>query len=191
MNDSQPFTLPEESVAQPVAEPVTEPVSAPTPVAAAPVATDPAGMTILLVEDDKILQELYNERFVQAGLNVIQAFDGMQALDKMDTHPEIQLVLLDLMLPRLSGYDVLAHIKQDANTRNIPVIIVSALADVDDQARGLQMGAAEYITKGEMLPAAVIEKIKQYILSVPRHSEPMTMGSRTSENDSIQRPTTA
>lgn len=125
-------------------------------------------MTLLLVEDDKILQELYYERFVQAGFTVIQAFDGMQALDKLDTHPEIKLVLLDLMLPKLSGYDVLAHIKQDAETRNIPVIIVSALADVDDQARGLQLGAAEYITKGEMLPAAVIEKIKQYVLSVPR-----------------------
>jgi DNA-binding response OmpR family regulator len=131
--------------------------------------TDVQGITLLLVEDDKILQELYNERFVQAGFTVIQAFDGMQAIDKMESHPEIQLVLLDLMLPRLSGYDVLAHIKQDAETRNIPVIIVSALADVDDQARGLQMGAAEYITKGEMLPAAVIEKIKEYVLSVPRN----------------------
>jgi DNA-binding response OmpR family regulator len=125
-------------------------------------------ITILLVEDDKVLQELYYERFMQAGFKVIQAFDGLQALDKMESYPEIKLVLLDLMLPRLSGYDVLAHIKQDADTRNIPVIIVSALADVDDQARGLQLGAAEYITKGEMLPAAVIEKIKQYVLSVPR-----------------------
>jgi DNA-binding response OmpR family regulator len=125
-------------------------------------------ITILLVEDDKVLQELYYDRFIQAGFNVIQAFDGMQAIDRLDSHPEIQLVLLDLMLPRLSGYDVLAHVKQDAETRNIPVIIVSALADVDDQARGLQMGAAEYITKGEMLPGAVIEKIKEYVLSVPR-----------------------
>jgi CheY-like chemotaxis protein len=144
-------------------------------------------ITILLVEDDKILQELYYERFVRAGFNVIQAFDGMQALDKMDTNPEIQLVLLDLMLPRLSGYDVLAHIKQDAATRNIPVIIVSALADVDDQARGLQLGAAEYITKGEMLPAAVIEKVRQYMLSVPRPSEPVSHPLEQADA-SVQRP---
>lgn len=146
---------------------LTLPTTAPAPDPA--VDDDIEGMTILLVEDDKILQELYYERFVQAGFTVIQAFDGMQAIDKLESHGEIKLVLLDLMLPRLSGYDVLAHIKQDANTRNIPVIIVSALADVDDQARGLQLGAAEYITKGEMLPAAVIEKIKQYVLSVPRN----------------------
>ena len=124
--------------------------------------------TVLLVEDDKILQELYLDRFTAAGLNVIQAFDGLQALDRMDSHPEIQLILLDLMLPKLSGYDFLAQMKRDPEKAHIPVIIVSALADVDDQARGLQLGAVDYITKGEMLPGAVIEKIKEYVLSVPR-----------------------
>lgn len=132
---------------------------APTPVA--------GEHTILIVEDDKILQELYLDRFQAAGLKVIQAFDGLQAIDRLDAHPEIQLVLLDLMLPKMSGYDVLAQLKHRTDTRDIPVIIVSALADVDDQARGLQLGAAEYITKGEMLPGVVIEKIKQYVLSVP------------------------
>lgn len=126
-----------------------------------------ASHTILIVEDDKVLQELYYERFTAAGLTVLQAYDGLQALDRLDAHPEIQLVLLDLMLPRLSGYDVLAQLKQRPDTQNTPVIIVSALADVDDQARGLQLGAAEYITKGEMLPGLVIEKIKQYVLSIP------------------------
>jgi CheY-like chemotaxis protein len=182
MDEPQPFALPGEAAAP---TPVASPTVATAP--PSPQVTDTKGMTILLVEDDKVLQELYYERFIQADLTVIQAFDGLQALDKLDTHPEIQLVLLDLMLPRLSGYDVLAHIKQDATTRNIPVIIVSALADVDDQARGLQLGAAEYITKGEMLPAAVIEKIKQYILSVPRSAATGIPPS----NDSIQRPTAA
>lgn len=122
--------------------------------------------TILLVEDDKVLQELYYERFSIAGLRVIQAIDGMDALDKLEEHPEIQLVLLDIMLPKLSGYDVLARIKKDVNKAHIPVIVVSALADIDDQARGMQLGAVEYITKGEMLPGAVIDKIKQYAFSV-------------------------
>lgn len=180
MDDTQALTLPGEAPAPAAAEGEFQ------------------GMTILLVEDDKILQELYNDRFVQAGFKVIQAFDGMQAIDKMESYPEIQLVLLDLMLPRLSGYDVLAHIKQDADTRNIPVIIVSALADVDDQARGLQLGAAEYITKGEMLPTAVIEKIKQYVLSVPRQGNaptaaapeaPVTPVPEAPANDAVQRPT--
>jgi DNA-binding response OmpR family regulator len=127
--------------------------------------------TLLLVEDDKILQELYSERFIAAGFTVVQALDGMQALDLLNNHPEIQLVLLDVMLPKLSGYDVLAQMKRSPQWKNIPVIIVSALADIDDQARGLQLGATDYITKGEMLPGAVIEKIKQYVLSIPRPAQ--------------------
>jgi len=129
---------------------------------------EPQSTTILLVEDDQILQELYGDRFRTAGFEVIQAFDGMQALDQLAAHPEIQLILLDVMLPKLSGYDVLAQVKHNPATKQIPVIIVSALADIDDQARGLQLGATDYITKGEMLPGAVIEKIKQYVLSIPR-----------------------
>lgn len=122
--------------------------------------------TILIVEDDHMLQELYIDRFSSAGLSVLQAFDGMQALQMIDDHPEIQLVLLDIMLPKISGYDVLSQIRHNRDRKNLPVIVVSALADIDDQARGLQLGANDYITKGEMLPGAIIEKIKKYALSV-------------------------
>ena len=123
-------------------------------------------ITILLVEDDKLLQELYMDRFASAGLTVIQAFDGLQALEALENHPEIQLVLLDIMIPKLSGYDVLAQIKHNPEKKHVPVIIVSALGDIDDQARGLQLGAKDYITKGDMLPGAVIEKIKAYAVSL-------------------------
>ena len=128
--------------------------------------TEPA--KILLVEDDRILQELYVDRFTSSGFNVVQAFDGMQALDLLEENPDIRLVLLDIMIPRMSGYDVLAQIKRNPRTKYIPVIIVSALGDIDDQARGLQLGADDYMTKGEMLPGAVVEKIKKYVLSLPR-----------------------
>ena len=131
---------------------------------------EPLLPTILIAEDDRILQELYLERFKLAGFTVLQAFDGMETLDMVGKHPEIQLLLLDVMMPKLSGYDVLAQIKM-GERRDLPVIVVSALADIDDQARGLQLGATDYITKGEMLPGAVIDKIKQYVLSIPRSTE--------------------
>lgn len=130
--------------------------------------TAPPPITILLVEDDAILQELYAERFARSGFLVLQAFDGMQALELVQTHSEITIVLLDLMLPKLSGFDVLAHIRQNMKNTTLPVIVVSALSDIDDQARSLQLGANEYITKGEVLPGTVIQKINQYALSVPR-----------------------
>lgn len=127
--------------------------------------------TILIAEDDAIMQELYIERFKKAGLTVLQAFDGMEAVEVLSQHPEINLVLLDLMLPKMSGYDVLVNIKHNKHTSTLPVIIVSALADIDDKARSLQLGATDYITKGEVLPGVIIEKIKQYVLSVsgPAH----------------------
>ena len=132
---------------------------------------EPIEATLLLVEDDPILQELYLDRFVSVGFHVIQATDGVQALELLQQHPEIALVLLDVMLPKVSGYDVLMKIRHTPETKDLPVIVVSALADVDDQARAMQLGATDYITKGEMLPGAVIEKIKQYAISIPRPEE--------------------
>ncbi|MEI6478429.1 MAG: response regulator [bacterium] len=130
-------------------------------------ADQPTPAKILLVEDDRILQELYLDRFIGAGFNVVQAFDGQQALDQLAAHPDTQLILLDIMIPKISGYDVLSMVKADPATKHIPVIIVSALGDIDDQAKGLQLGASDYITKGGILPGAVVEKIKQYVLSLP------------------------
>ena len=132
---------------------------------------DPNSATILLVEDDPILQELYLDRFSSSGFQTLQAMDGAQALEMLHDHPEIALVLLDIMLPKVSGYDVLMKIRHTPEMKDVPVIIVSALADIDDQARGMQLGATDYITKGEMLPGAVIEKVKQYVVSIPRPEE--------------------
>jgi CheY-like chemotaxis protein len=126
----------------------------------------PTVTTLLLAEDDMVLQELYLDRFIQSGFSVLQAYDGEQALSIFREHPEINLVLLDLMLPKISGYDVLAQIRMGSVNQKVPIVIVSALADIDDQARGLQLGATDYITKGEMLPSAVIEKIKSYAVPV-------------------------
>ncbi len=127
--------------------------------------------TILVVEDDRILQELYLERFTSSDLQVLQAFDGMQAVDIVAAHPEIALVVLDIMIPRLSGYDVLSRLRREPATKQLPIICVSALGDLDDKARALQLGATDYVTKGEMLPGAVVEKIKGYVLPVPGPEE--------------------
>ena len=121
-----------------------------------------ANLTLLLVEDEPILQDLYSDRFQAAGATVLQATDGQQAIELIDGHEEIDIILLDLMLPKVSGYDVLVHIRQRRG-HSIPVIIVSALADIDDQARGLQLGATDYITKGDLPPSEVVARIIAYM----------------------------
>lgn len=128
-------------------------------------------IVILLVEDDSILQDLYFDRFSRSGFDVLQAFDGMQALELIEQRADITIVLLDIMLPKLSGFDVLAQVRQNPVHKNLPIVVVSALSDIDDQARALQLGANEYITKGEVLPATVIEKIHKHALSVQRPEE--------------------
>lgn len=120
-----------------------------------------ADLTLLLVEDDPILQDLYADRFRQAGMQVLQAADGQIAIELIDSHPEISIILLDLMLPKISGYDVLVHVRQQRG-HAFPVVIVSALADIDDQAKGLQLGATDYLTKGELPPSEVVSRIKEY-----------------------------
>ena len=127
----------------------------------------PTPLTLLLVEDDPVLQELYSESFREAGFTVLQAVDGEEAVEMIDAQPEVAIVLLDLMLPKVSGYDVLTHIRQTRGHK-FPVLIVSALADISDQARALQLGATEYVTKGDMPPSHVIDLLKKYAVLVPR-----------------------
>lgn len=117
--------------------------------------------TLLLIEDDPILQDLYADRFRQSGMEVLQAADGQSAIEMIDAHPEISIILLDLMLPKVSGYDVLVHIRQQRG-HTLPVIVVSALADINDQAKSFQLGATDYLTKGELLPSEVVSKINKY-----------------------------
>lgn len=124
-----------------------------------------AAPTLLLVEDDLILQDLYAERFRQEGVSVLQASDGQQAVELIDSHEEINIILLDLMLPKVSGYDVLVHVRQK-HGRSFPVIIVSALSDINDQARGLQLGATDYLTKGELPPSEVVSRVIAHVLPV-------------------------
>ena len=129
-----------------------------------------SAVTMLLVEDDAVLQELYSESFREAGFTVLQATDGEMAIEMVDAQPEISVVLLDLMLPKISGYDVLTHIRQ-ARGHKFPVLIVSALADISDQARALQLGATEYITKGDVPPSHVIDLLKKYAALASKSSQ--------------------
>lgn len=117
---------------------------------------------ILLIEDDRILQDLYLEGFSHAGLKVIQAYDGVQGVEMAKAIPNIKVMLVDIMLPRLSGFDVIQEIRATAMHKNIPIIAVSALTSNDDRDTGMSVGATEYIGKGEMELKDLIEKVKLY-----------------------------
>jgi len=115
--------------------------------------------TILIVEDDKFLRDLIVQKLMKEGFDTVEAVDGEQGVEKVkETKPN--LVLLDLILPGMDGFEVLAKIKEDPLLSEIPVIILSNLGQRDDIEKGLKLGAADYLIKAHFTPGEVIEKVK-------------------------------
>jgi len=122
--------------------------------------------TILVVEDDENILELITFHLSQAGYTVQQTFTGEEALERA-SFGRPDLILLDLMLPKMSGMKVCAKLKGDMTTRRIPIIIVSARGADTDVIAGLEAGADDYITK-PFRPAALIANVQTWLRRVAR-----------------------
>lgn len=120
---------------------------------------NPNQITVLVIDDDQTLCEMYAERLKIEGFKVEVAYDGEDGLEKaVKCTPNI--ILLDLMLPKVSGFDCLEILKSSPKTKNIPVIVLTALIQQESKQRELSAGAADYIIKSETMPMQVITKIK-------------------------------
>ena len=97
---------------------------------------------ILVVEDEKSINDLIVMNLTEAGYTCERAFDGMEAADKLEGEP-FDLVLLDIMLPEVNGYELLDFIKP----MGIPVIFITAKGSMEDKVRGLRLGADDYLVK--------------------------------------------
>ena len=118
--------------------------------------------TILLVDDDLTLREMYEERMKAEGFNIIQATNGEEALKRArESKPHV--ILLDIMMPKVNGFDVLKELKSDPELKDIPVIVLTALIQDVDRVQGKKLGAADYIVKSETMPGEVIAKIKNAV----------------------------
>jgi DNA-binding response OmpR family regulator len=117
---------------------------------------------ILIVEDDKFLRELIAKKVKDENYQVAQAVDGEEALEKAkEENPD--LILLDLILPGMDGFEVLRKIKEEASLSSIPVIILSNLGQSEEVERGLKLGAVDYLIKAHFTPGEIIEKIKRIL----------------------------
>src|SRR3989344_362647 len=117
---------------------------------------------ILLIEDDEILQAMYQKQLQSAGHQVIRAGDGKTGLDLAQSgHPD--LVLLDVMLPGgLNGFDVLERLKQDPKTKAIAVLMLTNLESEEKVAKDI--GASGYLVKLKSKPEAVISKVAERLV---------------------------
>jgi CheY-like chemotaxis protein len=141
--------------------------------------------SLLVVEDDAFVQGLYEGQLKAIGYEVRLAGDGEEALRAMQKSPP-DLVLLDLVLPRLSGYDVLARMRDDPALAHVPVIMLSNKGEPADIEKGLALGATDYLVKTTTPPKQVIEKITRTLESAAAPRSPMLIGVRQGELDAAR-----
>ncbi len=125
------------------------------------VAPTNTGALLLVAEDDKFLMKIYQNKLAKEGFNVLPAHDGEEALQLMQNNTP-KLILLDLIMPKKTGFEVLAELKKNPKTASIPVLIFSNLGQSSDIEKGMQLGAADYVIKSNLSITEVIEKIKKY-----------------------------
>ncbi|MDD5693400.1 MAG: response regulator [Patescibacteria group bacterium] len=130
----------------------------------------PISAKVLIIEDDRYISKMYQLKLSLDGMDVQVADNGRIGVEKVkEFKPEI--ILLDILMPELDGYEVLKIIKNDSETKNIPVLILSNLGQEDHIQKGLQLGAAGYIVKSQYTPSKVVDKIKEVLDGTVDNSE--------------------
>ncbi len=117
--------------------------------------------TVLVVEDKASLTQMLQFLFLSKGLKVQIAYNGREALEKVGAEPP-NLILLDIMMPQMDGFEVLERLKAEASTRSIPVIMLTARKSREDMKKALDLGAVEYITK-PFKAVEVVDKVLRHL----------------------------
>jgi DNA-binding response OmpR family regulator len=119
---------------------------------------------ILIVEDDPLLTKMYTTKFITEGFEVASAADGEEGLSKATAnHPDF--IILDVMMPKLSGIDMLSRLRATEIGKNIPVIVLSNLSQEEEAKKALALGAKEYLIKANFTPSEVVTKVRMYLPS--------------------------
>ena len=119
---------------------------------------------ILLVEDDPFLVDIYTTKFKEAGFPIEVAIDGGQALKKIE-EKKPDLILLDIVLPRLDGWEILAELRDKKITPGLKVVVLSNLGQKSEVDKAFALGATQYLIKAHYTPSEVVEKVKKVLES--------------------------
>jgi len=117
---------------------------------------------ILLIEDDPFLIDIYTVKIKESGFEIAVAKDGEKALRALEKEKP-DLLLLDIVLPRIDGWELLKKIKEKDEFKNLLVIILSNLGQKQEVKKGLDLGAAKYLIKAHYTPTEVVEEIKKVL----------------------------
>lgn len=119
--------------------------------------------SILIIEDEQFLIDLYQKVFVQRGFQVVEAMDGSEGLTKAKENP-VDLILLDIMLPKMDGISVLKKLKEPtSSTEKTPVYMLTNLGQESVIKEALRIGAEGYILKSKYLPHQVVDEVEKFL----------------------------
>lgn len=118
--------------------------------------------TILLVEDDTFLIDIYKSKLKEAGFETDVAKDGEAALSRLE-EKKFDLVILDIVLPHLDGWEILKKIRTELKLKDLKVLILSNLSQKEEIEKGMELGAAKYMIKAHHTPSEVVAEIKKLL----------------------------
>lgn len=115
---------------------------------------------ILLIEDEEMLANMYEVKFKNEGYDLVKAMDGSMGLEMAKANNP-DFILLDIIMPKMDGFSVLKALKEDASTKNAPVMLLTNLGQDEDVERGKQLGAVGYLVKANITPSEVVAAVKK------------------------------
>ncbi len=115
---------------------------------------------VLIAEDDLMISEIYQRKFTEKGFEVLTAFSGDQVLEIVKKE-KVDIVLLDLMLPKLNGFGVTEALRGGKYDPNIKIIISSNMSQLEEREKVMALGASGFITKSQYTPSEMVEEIKR------------------------------
>ncbi len=117
---------------------------------------------IVLIEDEEMLANMYETKFQNQGYKIRKALDGESGL-KLIEEEVPDLILLDIIMPKLDGFSVLKRIREIPKIKNVPVIMLTNLGQDEDIKKGQSLGAVGYLVKANLTPAEVVAKVKDFL----------------------------
>jgi len=122
-----------------------------------------SGKKILLVEDDNFLSELLLKKLADSNAIVDRAADGEEAIKKVTSNPKFDLILLDLMLPKIGGFEVMEAINADPKVKGTPIIILSNLGQKNDVEKGVSLGAKKFLVKAILSLDEIVDAVSEVV----------------------------
>ncbi|MES3628571.1 MAG: response regulator transcription factor [Longimonas sp.] len=123
-----------------------------------PTTVNPSDVNILVVDDERSIVEIVSDFLSNEGYNVNQAYNGEEALEKVN--PDTDLIILDVMMPEMDGFETCKKLRSRVETEMIPIIFLSAKSEVEDQIEGLTIGADDYLTKESGWKDLLVARVK-------------------------------